>query len=257
MQEQERWMLRNVMVMTMADGKVTDEEKKFIERLREKLGVDAESFRQLCQDIRENPKLVKMPSDLAEAEQAIRLMAEAAAADGPISPPEQQALERLARHAGVSSPVLEVIMAQAEGADLAKLEAAVAEIYVDFANWDAPTRSAKFAALGAAGRPAVLPLLRMLESYRSPDGAADPLEMRILVIDQLKAMSDIRSVYYLAQQIGLDGADEVTNPAVRAAAAEAIGHIVDQPFTRDDVGVAAARQWWRGGAMKTFDTLVL
>ena len=147
-------------------------------------------------------------------------------------------------------------MAEAEGADLGKLDAAVEEVYAGFGDWDEATRRSKFAVVGAFGRPAIVPLLRMLESYRTPDGSADPLEMRILVIDQLAALGDERAVYYLAQQIALDGADEVTGPAVRAAAAEAIGRIVGQPFARGDAGVAAARQWWRAGGMKQYDSLI-
>ncbi|KKL29036.1 hypothetical protein LCGC14_2369170, partial [marine sediment metagenome] len=48
--------LKNVMVMVLLDGKVTDEEKDFIEMLRIRLGVEADEFNNLVREVRADPK---------------------------------------------------------------------------------------------------------------------------------------------------------------------------------------------------------
>jgi len=110
-------------------------------------------------------------------------------------------------------------------------------------------------AAGAAG--AVL-LLRILESYRTPDNAANALELKTMACEQLGDTADARAAYYLAQQVSIgDGEDEISSPELRTAAAEAMGKVVGEPFSRDSDGIDAARSWWSSPAAAEFQQLAL
>ena len=246
--------LRNVIVFALADGQMTDEEKQYIDSLREKLGIDAGEFAKLCDRVRQDPRKLALPRDEGEAEEAIRLLVETAAVDGRITPGEHRLLRRLARHAGMSPHRLEAMLDAASGPspqEQMRIEAIVREIYAEFNKWDADTRGAKLNELADMGRAAVEPLLRILESYRNPDGADNALELKTLVARCLGRLADVRAVYYLAQQVTIgDSDDETSNAALRGAAAEAIGGIVGQPFGADAAGIEAAREWWNSDRSK-------
>jgi len=261
MGDEEKWTIRNVLVMALADGKVTVEEKEYIDQLRRKLGIDTEEFRELCRQVKQDRTRVKIPKDPGEAREAIRLLCEVASADGEVSGIERRWLERLGEFAGLTHSAIEGLLptARDEGDEQqqTQLMTLVEELYQGFSGWDAARRLEQFAALGQFGRPAVIPLLRVLESYRVPDGAGSVVEMKIMAVDQLAALDDKRIVYYLAQHAGLIGSDEMTSPALRAAAAEAIGRIIGQPFSRDEAGVDATRQWWRSTGMVTYRDMIM
>jgi hypothetical protein len=132
----------------------------------------------------------------------------------------------------------------------------VAEIYQQFAGWPEATQREKLDQFASAGDAAVVPLLRILESYRTPDGAADTLALKTMVCQQLGRLGDDRAVYYLCQQISLgDAEDEINSAALRCAAAEALGRIIGKPFTPDAQGVQAAREWWLGPGRARYDQL--
>ena len=248
--------LRNVMVFALADGELNDAEKQFIESLRGRLGIDEAEFNQLCQQVRENPKQLSLPRDAAEAEEAIRLLVATAVADGQVSQAESRLLGRLARHVGLEESSVDELIASASSTHADEIQAMVEQIYASFHGWDEPTRREKVAALAGFGRESVVPLLRILESYRVPDGAADGLDLSTLVAEQLGSLGDDRAVFYLAQQINIgDMDDEITNAALRHAAAEALGRIVGEEFSADQAGVAAARGWWFAGALRRYDKL--
>ena len=257
MNDQDSWTLRNVIVMALADGEVAQEEKDFIDRLRVKLGIDEGQLRELCKQVRQEGRRIKLPSSPSEAQEVVGLLVEVAAADGEISQVERRALGRIAKFTGLAPSALEAMIAAAAAGDPTPVLAAVEEVYEQFGGWDPPVRQEKFTAIGEFGPTAVVPLMRMLESYRVPDGVADALEMKVFVIDQLAALADDRAVYYFAQQVALSGADQVTNPDVRAAAAEGMGRIAGEAITRDEDGVDVARQWWLKTGMTTYDTLTL
>ena len=252
--------LKNILVLAVTDGEVTDEEKSCIDRLRERLGVDQAEFSGLCEAIRSGDRRISISRDSAEGEQMLGMLVELAVADGKVSPPEERTLRKIAAHMEAPSGKLEALIDQAlrppEVDDIA-VAAQVEEIYESFAAWDEPTRRAKVAALASPGRHAVKPLVRVLESYRSPDGMPDALALKVLLAEQLGHIGDGRAVYYLTQQVSIgDMEDEITNLALRAAAAEAIGRISGRGFTRDQAGIEAARLWWLGDGLKDYNYLI-
>jgi len=260
MSDQKRQDLKNVMVLALADGQLSDEEKAFIERLRDSLGIDEDEFRRLVAQVRESPKSIVVPGDPSAGADAVRLLAEMAAADGQIGDLEQRVVRRAGQRAGMGAAAVESMLAQvaaASGSD-DDSDARIDEIYAGFAEWDESVRREKVASLASGARAAVVPLLRILESYRAPDGAPDAFALKALVVEQLGRLGDTRAVYYLAQQVNLaDVDDETTCAALRCAAAEAIGKLVAEPFTPDQAGLDAARKWWLAAGLVRYNALIL
>jgi len=254
-----RQALKNALVLAVADGKLTEQEKACIESLRQRLGVDAEDFRRLCHEVKQGSRKLSVPREPNQAEQTVALLMEIAAADAVITPPEQRALRMVADYVGFDATRLETMLDDAcrgEGVDDRKLEAMAEELYTQFGQWDGASRRAKVGALGDLGRCGVRPLLRILESYRKPEGAPDALELKTLVAEQLGRLGDTRPVYYLAQHVNIgDSDDEISSLALRAAAAEAIGTIIGQSFSRDQDGIDAARQWWQDEGNQKYNRL--
>jgi len=259
--EKDKTTLRNVIVVALADGKLTDDEKRQIEDLRTKLGVGGDEFAQLCEEFRADPKRIVLPREAGEAAEVTRLMVEMAAADGQVSAAERRLLERLVDPLGLDAHHLDAMIDEALGhsdADRDRIEADLDALYGTFASLDAEARRAKVRAAAEAGPPAVVPLLKVLESYRTPDGAADALELKTLVAEALGDLGDARAIYYLAQHVSIgDTDDEVSNAALRFACAEAIGKIVDRPFGPDQDGMTAARQWWLSDGAATHNRLAM
>jgi uncharacterized tellurite resistance protein B-like protein len=254
--------LKNVMVIALADGQLTEDEKQFIQRLRQRLGLDEQEFADLVAQVRADPKAVSLPKEAAQAVAAVRLIADAAAADGEIGGVEKRIIRRLAAHVQLPPSELESLLGGSRGpeeaADTAELEGRVEEIYAGFAEWDDSQRARKIEELGAYGPGAVRPLLQMLESYRTPAGLPDALALKALVARQLGRLGDGRAVYYLAQHVSLgDIEDEITSADFRCACAEAMGRIVGESFSADAAGVAAAREWWTGPGRTRYSTLAI
>jgi len=252
--------LRNVIVFALADGKLDDDEKRFIDSLRVKLGIDAAEFREVCAEVRKAPHRLLLPRDPARAAEAIRLLREIAETDGEFSESERRMLGRLVEHAGLDAATADELLggsARDQGDDLA-VSRLVDEVYEGFAGWSAERRREKLDELSSAGRAAIMPLLRVLESYRAPDGAPDALELKVLVAERLGGLGDKRAVYYLCQHVNVgDSESEISSAEFRFAAAEAIGRLVGEPFSRDRAGVDAARSWWAGPGMAQYDKLAL
>jgi len=252
--------LKNVLVLAVADGQVAEEEKAYIGSLRDRLGIDAREFAHLCQSVRDGDRQIVLPHEPVEAERTLFALVGLAAADGKIAPVELRTLQRIAARLGIRPAQLETMIDQA-GAPVElndiQVVAMVEELYAHFAEWDDATRRAKLQAVGDLGRPAVKSLVRLLESYRKPEGTPDAVSLKVLVAEQLGCMGDSRPVYYLAQHVNLgDMDDEITSLALRAAAAEAIGKITGKGFTPDADGIAAVRQWWQGEGGKQYDYLM-
>ncbi|MCK4274876.1 MAG: TerB family tellurite resistance protein [Phycisphaerae bacterium] len=257
--------LRNVLVMALADGKLTEDERGFIHRLREQLGVSKDEFRRLVKQFKEHPKKVTLPRGGPAAQRAIQLMASMAAVDGQVSDPEQRLLDKLAKWAGLKSKAAESAVAaqssqsiepdQVSARKVSKLSNA---IYANFAAWDERERTEKIAELAGFAEASLEGLLRILESYRTPEGAPDALELRTLVVRQLGKLGDARAAYYLAQQVTIgDMEDEITNAALRCAAAEAFGKIVGKDFSPDRAGVKVAREWWLSFGSRQYTSLAI
>ncbi|NLF31689.1 MAG: TerB family tellurite resistance protein [Planctomycetes bacterium] len=258
--------LKNALVMVMVDGEVSSIEKAYIRTLRDRLGIGEEEFRALCAEVRADRRRLEVPREGEAAEQALRQLVEAAAADDAIGQAEKRVLQKAAHHMGRSAADLEAMIIDAaphtnatvvDDPTAAAIEQAVEAMYEEFGAWSDGQRLDACRDIAARGAAAVIPLLRVLESYRAPENG-NGLRMKELIVDQLVALGDPRVVYYLAQQVSLgDTDDEVTCASLRAAAAEAIGRLVGEPFTRDAAGVNACRLWWRGKGMTEYQTLVL
>jgi len=258
MNEQAKRDLRNVIVFALIDGELGEPEKQFIDQLRVRLGVGEEELRDICEQVRQNPRSLSLPKDSGEATEAIRLLVDLAMVDGQVSDAERRMLERLAAHVGLDAAVIEQFLTPPPETQEEQINDLTEEIYADFAGWDEPTRRQKVAALAGFGRESVLPLLHVLESYRMPGTAADALELRTLVAEQIGGLGDDRAAYYLAQQVNIgDMDDEITNAPLRYASAEALGRIVGEGFSRDQAGVVAARAWWLGAGFRKYNRLAL
>ena len=261
MNEDAKTNLRNAMVMALADGKLTGEEKQAIESLRQKLGIDAEEFGELCEDVRRDPRRITLPREAAQARQVLDLLIGLAAVDGQIRPAEQAVLHRVGEYVGLAAPEVDRLTDQALGADEADqeaIEAAVEEVFAHFNAWDPAARQQKIDALADHGRAAVIPLLRVLESYRTPHGMPDALALKTLVARALGRLADARTIYYLCQQVSIgDMDDEVTCAELRQACAEAVGKIIRQPVPASQEGVEKIRQWWLSEAGRGYDQLAL
>ena len=242
--------LRNVMAFVMADREVNPDEQRFIKSLQDRLDISDAELREIIAAVKAAPGKIMMPRDPAAADETVRMLEEAAVADGQISARERRALDRLKQAARSRADSAEAAKAARE------IEAATEEVYRHFNAWDAPVRAEKIAAIGAYGGDAVVPLLKTLESYRTPEGSADALEMKALVAEQLGSLNDQRATYYLAQQVSIgDVDDEVTSAALRFAAAGALGQLTGLGFTADQDGVDAVRKWWFATGSKQYETL--
>ncbi len=246
----------NVLVMAGADGTISRPEKEYIYALCEKLGIETELLRELTSQFRENPRKLSLPSDPAELIEAIETLAGVAMADENLSDREHKLLKRVASYAGLSATRLEQILRDADPIDEGMLYSRIEEIYTGFSQWDPETRRTKVSELANMGRATLLAMLRILESYRKPDQMETMTELKSFVIAQLGLMGDDRAAYYLAQLLSLsDTDDEISTAQLRWTAAEALGKIVNEPFTPDQAGLDAARLWWRSEKAKQYDKL--
>ncbi len=261
MADSARRHLKNAMVVTLLDGVVTEDERNYLETLRERLNIGRDEFDQLVQEVQADPKRLVVPRD-DQAEETLRILVEAAASGEGISDSEEKMLKKVADHLGLGDAALARLMpsAQVDPALAAEIEKKCDEAYRHFSQWSPETRQAKFEEIGSQGQAAVIPLLRILESYRTPDGAENNLEMNEFVVRQLAALGDTRAIYYLVQQITLgDTDDEISNSSLREACAHAVSQISGQTFDgTETLGIVeAARRWWQGTEHAEYNHLAL
>lgn len=271
--------LRNVMVLALADGKLTAEERQLVQSLGSRSGMDAAEMVRLVEEVRADSARLSVPGDPAERTELVRLLVQAATVDGEVAPQERRILELLARYVGMAPAELHVMLGAAvrvpesaggpaeapaapqtaaplSPADEAEIDRRVEELYERFEGWDDDRRRQAFAELGSYGRQAAAALLRVLESYRGPTGAADVLALKTLVAEQLGRIGAPEAVYFLAQVVNMgDLDDEISSSELRFASAEAIGRIVGRDFARDQAGLDAARLWWDAEGAERYDPL--
>lgn len=262
--------LRNVIVFTLADGIIHGGEADYIHALGEQLDIAADEIDTAITDVQEGKKSISVPRDETEARRLVHYLIQAAAADHQVDPTERNVLSQLAQRAGMTETDVDVMIAEELRAlgnvadvdpnapDDAIIEALTETIYTDFHAADADARQAQLAALAAHGSYAVIPMLRLLESYRNPDGAPNALPLKMMLVEQLGALGDKRAVYYLTQQVSIgDIDDEITSLALREVTVAALGTILGEPFTADQAGIDAAREWWMRTGRLEFLRLVL
>jgi tellurite resistance protein len=259
MSEQARKNLRNVMVFAMADSTVSDEEKQYIQRMRDRLKLNADEFSELVQQATTDPRTLTLPDDPAALEEAVRVLVDTAKADGDVNRAEEKILRNVGLRAGLPPTRVEyMIRGEARDELEDEITERVDELYAHFHEWDDETRRRKCEELRNLGRPAITAMLRVLESYRTPDDAPDALELKTWIAEHIGLSGDTRAVYYLAQQVGIgDSNDETTGQELREACAEAIGRLIDRDFGRNQQGIEAAREWWRSEGRQEHTQLVI
>jgi uncharacterized membrane protein YebE (DUF533 family) len=257
--ETAKLQLKNVLCSALADGKVSDEEKQFISRLRERLGFSAEAFRETIEEVRKDPSKYSVPTNPQSTREMLQALAQAAASDGHISDTERSLMVTIGQRVDMSEPIIDEIIGQVfveKSGREAEIQKYIDALYEHFGHWDAETREQKLSEIGDEGQAAIVPLLRLLESYRVPDGCENALEFKRLAVEQLGEIGDTRAVYYLAQQVSFgDTDDEVNDFELRAACAEAISKITGEHFSRDQEGIEAARSWWLNRGSQQYTNL--
>ncbi len=259
--ETAKLQLKNVLCFALADGDVSDEEKQFITRLRDRLGFSAETFRETIEEVRKDPTKYSMPTNSQSTREMLQALAQCAAADGHISEVERSLMVTIGQRVDMSEPIVDEIIGQVfveKSGREAEIQKDIDHLYEHFGHWDAETRRAKLAEIGDEGQAATVPLLRLLESYRVPEGCDNGLEFKRLAVEQLGEIGDSRAVYYLSQQVSFgDTDDEVNDFELRAACAEAISKITGEDFPRDQEGIEAARSWWLNRGSQQYTNLAI
>jgi uncharacterized membrane protein YebE (DUF533 family) len=87
--------MNNLMVMIAADGVFSDAERAFAEEAAAKLGFKIDNMQALFDMAAAGRLGLRMPNDVGKREKIIRMMEEAARADGEIAPEEQKVLDYL------------------------------------------------------------------------------------------------------------------------------------------------------------------
>jgi uncharacterized tellurite resistance protein B-like protein len=249
--------LRNAIVMAWLDGEINEAERHFIHELRRRLGIEKEDFDAVVAEVKADPKRLSV-SRGADGLMTLEQLIEVAAADGEVAPPERKLLARVGAYLGLGEAEVENML-PAESTDPAQAEAIERQIqalYDHWADWDAATRQGRIAEIAQAGRHAVIPLLQVMESYRTPRGMERAVDLKIAIAHQLGHLGDTRAVYYLAHQVGIgDADDEITSEDLRQACAQAVARLAGQDFGEQPV--AAARDWWRDKGRRTYNTLAM
>jgi len=262
--------LRNVIVFTLADGVIHDVERQYIHQLGKQLDISPDEIDTTIEDVESGKKSITVPSDNTEAQRLVHYLVQAAAVDHDVSQRERLVLAKLAERVGIEESTVTALIEEElralgndslenpDAPDDGVLESQIEEIYANFTEWDEATRVAKLDELAGLGRYAVVPMLRIIESYRNPDGASSALELKTMLAERLGKLGDARAVYYLTQQVNLgDSDDEISNFALRAASAQAVGAIIREPFACDQDGIEAARNWWIQTGRAQHDHLVI
>lgn len=251
--------LKNVLVMLSLDGQVSPDEQEYLDQLRTRLGIEEEAYRTALDEVRQSPSRLSVPKGPA-GQAVLDQLIEAAHADGELVERERALLKKVASYLGLSPSQLEGrLPVDEETAE--QIEQAIDELYARFRQWDEATLDAKLDELVGFGSAAALPLLRVLESYRTPDGCERNVELKEHVARRLGALGDDRAIYYLAQQVCLGDIDEeITSTALQIACAEAIEQVLGEQFQHGQAGaeaIQAVQTWWQGPGEKAYSRLSL
>lgn len=274
--------MRGAMLVALADGVIDPDEKHLLRKLQKKLRIDNDQLRELVQEIKDgHADDLQVPASPRDRYAALDAMVVTAQADGEISSPEALLLERIAKKFDITGDVWNELYRKAvDRANRMKpekpdrpepspvpapsepevspelreeLRRLIDDFYTHFHDWpDARQRAQRLVDIGPAS---VTPVIRAFESYRKPAGDADLLALKALFADILGQLRDPRALYYLASQLQLDDENEITSPSLRAVIAEVVGKIIGQPFSRDENGIVAARQWWLAEGTQIYNRL--
>ena len=243
-------MVRNAIILALADGKVDETERDFINRLRQELGISTVQLRELVHEIQNSDRRLVLPTDKRQLADTLNALESAALADGDISPQERELLDDIERR------LRDALPAELSDEQETHIKNRVEEIYQNFADWDESTRRAKLDEIAQMGPGATVPLLLVMESYRRPEGQADPLELKTLVAEKLGQIADPRAVYYLATLVNYgETDDEICNAKLRETAATAVARIADLNLPEGAGRVEEARRWWTNVGSQEYNTL--
>ena len=96
-----RDIIRAVVAVLAADGKIGEDERAFLERLGGRLGVAEDALEAALDEVRRGEMTLEFPEDVAERKRLFDTMAEAARADGEIAAAEEKLLELVASRLGM------------------------------------------------------------------------------------------------------------------------------------------------------------
>ncbi len=252
-----RRSLHNAIVMAYIDGKIHGEEKKFIQQLCKRLNLDEAQFQAVLADVKADPKRLKISAG-SEGQKHLEMLCQAASCDGELSDAERSVLEKVAAYLGLGPEAIDAMLpSQQDDLDvLVAIGHDIETLYAQYHQWDSSRRQEALQAIAAHGRTAVIPLLQIIESYRTPANMDSGVALKTDVAHQLGRLGDDRAVYYLAQQVNLgDSDDEITCLELRVACAQAIAALVEVDFGQDPV--AGTRQWWQQKGRTQFNRLAM
>ena len=94
-------IIRAVVAVLAADGKIGEDERGFLERLGRGLGVAEDALESALDEVRGGEMTLEFPEGVAERKRLFDMMVEAAGADGAVTPEEEKLLELVASRLGV------------------------------------------------------------------------------------------------------------------------------------------------------------
>lgn len=94
-------IIRAVVAVLAADGKIGEDERGFLQRLGKRLGVTEEALEAALDEVRKGEMTLAFPEDVAERKRFFDTMVEAARADGAVAPEEEKLLELVASRLGI------------------------------------------------------------------------------------------------------------------------------------------------------------
>ncbi len=94
-------IIRAVVAVLAADGKIGEDERDFLERVAKGLGAAPDVVESVLDEVRKGEITLEFPKDVGERKSLFDLMVKAAGADGTVAPEEEKLLERVASRLGV------------------------------------------------------------------------------------------------------------------------------------------------------------
>jgi len=121
-------LIYSVVAMMAAEGHIDERELKFLDMVRQHLGVDEDFVSQAVEEARAGKKRIRLPSSRKDRKRVLGVMVKAAAANGEIAPQERRLLAAIAHKTGVSVEDLTTLIDRAMAKHAPKGQAAEADL---------------------------------------------------------------------------------------------------------------------------------